>query len=52
MGKQDEFFVLGDNINNSEDSRSGNIGLVKRNQIEGKAWLHLGHNSGGIGFID
>lgn len=25
-----EYFTLGDNINNSEDSRSGNIGAVKR----------------------
>lgn len=47
----DEFFVLGDNRNNSEDSRSGNIGMVKRNQIEGKAWFHFGHNNEGIGII-
>lgn len=49
---QDEFFVLGDNRNNSEDSRSGNIGLVKRSQIIGRAWLHMGHEEEGIGFID
>ena len=49
---QDEFFVLGDNRNNSEDSRSGNIGLVKRSQIIGKAWLHLGYEEEGIGFIN
>ena len=36
---EDEFFVLGDNRNNSEDSRSGNIGLVKRDLIEGKVWF-------------
>ena len=48
----DEFFVLGDNRNNSEDSRSGNIGLVKRSQIVGKAWLHMGHEEAEIGFID
>ena len=47
----DEFFVLGDNRNNSEDSRSGNIGLVKRNQIEGKVWFHFAHEEDGIGFI-
>ncbi len=47
----DEFFVLGDNRNNSEDSRSGNIGLVKRSQIVGKAWLHMGYEEEGIGFI-
>jgi len=49
---QDEFFVLGDNRNNSEDSRSGNIGLVKRSQIEGKAWLHFAYEEEGIGFIN
>ena len=49
---QDEFFVLGDNRNNSEDSRSGNIGLVKRNQIEGKAWLHFSYGEEGIGFVN
>ena len=48
----DEFFVLGDNRNNSEDSRSGNIGLVKRNQIIGKAWLHMGYEEEGMGFIN
>ena len=48
----DEFFVLGDNRNNSEDSRSGNIGLVKRSQIIGKAWLHMEHEEEGIGFIN
>ncbi len=48
----DEFFVLGDNRNNSEDSRSGNIGLVKRNQIEGKVWFHFAHEEDGIGFIN
>ncbi len=48
---EDEFFVLGDNRNNSEDSRSGNIGLVKRSLIEGKVWLHLGHGDEGIGFV-
>ena len=48
----DEFFVLGDNRNNSEDSRSGNIGLVKRNQIEGKAWFHFSHDEDGIGLIN
>lgn len=47
----DEFFVLGDNRNNSEDSRSGNIGLVKRDLITGKAWLHLGSEEGKMGFV-
>ena len=36
---EDEYFVLGDNRNNSEDSRYANIGNVKKEHIEGKAWL-------------
>lgn len=35
----DEYFVLGDNRNNSEDSRYANIGNVKKEYIEGKAWF-------------
>ena len=34
----DEYFVLGDNRNNSEDSRYANIGNIKREYIIGKAW--------------
>ena len=37
----DEYFVLGDNRNKSEDSRFANIGNVTREQIIGKAWLTL-----------
>ncbi len=36
----EEYFVLGDNRGESEDSRSADIGLVNRDMIEGKAWLH------------
>ena len=35
---EDEFFVLGDNRNNSEDSRFANIGNIKEDYIIGKAW--------------
>ncbi len=35
----DEFFVLGDNRNNSEDSRYANIGNVRKEHIIGKAWF-------------
>ena len=33
-----EYFVLGDNRNDSEDSRHANIGNVKKEYIIGKAW--------------
>ena len=34
-----EYFVLGDDRQNSEDSRMANIGNVKRTEIHGKVWL-------------
>ncbi len=34
---EDEYFVIGDNYNNSEDSRVANIGNIKREQFAGKA---------------
>ena len=37
----DEYFVLGDNRNNSEDSRFSNVGNVKFRQIKGKVWLRI-----------
>ena len=48
----DEFFVLGDNRNSSEDSRSGNIGAVKKNDIMGKAWFHLAAGEDPMGMIE
>ena len=49
--KKGEYFVLGDNRNNSEDSRSANIGIVKKENIVGKAWIHLGEGDNPIGFV-
>ena len=48
----DEYFVLGDNRNSSEDSRSGNIGPVGRETIYGKAWFHLSGGDDGMGFVE
>ena len=37
--KNNEYFVLGDDRQNSEDSRSADIGAVKRSEIDGKVWF-------------
>ena len=37
----DEYFVLGDNIEASEDSRSKTIGVVKGDEIYGKVWFNV-----------
>lgn len=39
--EEDEYFVLGDNRNGSEDSRFGNVGNITREAIAGKAWIRL-----------
>lgn len=46
-----EYFCMGDNPNNSEDSRSANLGPVKEDDIVGKAWFHLQSEEEGIGFV-
>ncbi len=38
---EDEYFLLGDNRESSEDSRFAGIGNVKREQLVGKVWLKL-----------
>ncbi len=49
--EKDEYFVLGDNVNSSEDSRSANIGAVHVQDIIGKAWFHMKGEYEGMGFI-
>ena len=39
---EDEYFVLGDNRNSSEDSRYTSIGNVSSEDIAGKAWFYYG----------
>lgn len=38
---EDEYFVMGDNRNNSSDSRTDIVGTIKREDIIGKAWLRI-----------
>ena len=38
---EDEYFLLGDNQNSSEDSRFSNVGNVKEDQILGKVWFRI-----------
>lgn len=38
---QDEYFVLGDNRNNSSDSRDPSVGNIRRDMIIGKAWVRI-----------
>ena len=38
---EDEYFLLGDNRDSSEDSRFANVGNVKEKQILGKVWLRI-----------
>lgn len=38
---EDEYFVMGDNRNDSTDSRSDLVGNVKKSQFVGRAWLRI-----------
>ena len=37
--EENEYFVLGDNRNNSEDSRFASVGMIRREEIIGEAFL-------------
>lgn len=37
----DEYFVLGDNRNNSSDSRDPSVGNIHKDKIIGKAWVRI-----------
>ncbi len=49
--EDDEYFVIGDNCNSSEDSRSANIGTVKKGYIIGKVWFKMACGDSDIGFV-
>ena len=40
LGK-DEYFVMGDNRNNSTDSRVASVGNIHKKEILGRAWLRI-----------
>lgn len=37
----DEYFVLGDNRNHSSDSRDASVGILKREDLMGRAWVRI-----------
>ena len=38
---EDEYFVMGDNRNNSTDSRTEIVGYIRRGEIIGRAWVRI-----------
>ena len=47
----EEYFVLGDNRNNSEDSRFADVGNISKGQIYGKVWF-IGQPFSRTGFVN
>lgn len=46
-----EYFCIGDDPGNSEDSRSANIGPVQESDIIGKVWFRAACDEAGMGFV-
>ena len=46
-----KYFCIGDNPNNSEDSRSANIGAVDEKDIIGKVWFRAKIHEESMGFV-
>lgn len=38
---EDEYFVMGDNRNNSQDSRFEDVGNIKKSDLTGRAWMRI-----------
>ncbi len=47
---EDEYFVLGDNRNHSQDSRDPSVGVLTRKDLLGRAWVRI-YPFDKIGFI-
>lgn len=46
-----EYFVLGDNRNQSEDSRYSSVGMITKKEIIGKAWIRTSPKFGFVGWL-
>jgi signal peptidase I len=49
--EKNQYFVLGDNRNECEDSRNATVGNIAKGEIVGKAWLRL-NSFTFVGMID
>lgn len=38
---EDEYFLLGDNRNHSADSRQESVGVLKKSELMGRAWIRI-----------
>lgn len=41
MLEEDQYFVIGDNRNHSSDSRDPSVGVIRRENLLGRAWIRI-----------